>query len=201
MISQGARTETVGRSGFSGQALGNWSASRTIATRWVARASRRATAGSGAARHAKAGLFFAKFRRASGPQEGIAKFRAVAREGSFGVEAGSKRRSAGFPRGRRPAARLFEAVVGGGRYEIEFWLGPIATFRSPSSAVLLGTPTGVLQSLKGVGDGPNFLRGQAKKRWGLAKGAQPSWLRSLPTFCRITESRSPRGSSGGEERD
>ena len=24
---------------------------------------------------------------------------------------------------------------------------------------------------RGVGDGPNFLRGQAKKRWGLAKGA------------------------------
>ncbi len=38
-------------------------------------------------------------------------------------------------------------------------------------------------------------------RRGMAKGAQPSWLRSLPTFCRITESRSPRGSSGGEERD
>ena len=70
-----------------------------------------------------------------------------------------------------------------------------------SPGVPLGTPTGVLQSLKGVGDGPNFLRRQAKKRWGLAKGAQPSWLRSLPTFCRITESRSPRGSSGGEERD
>ena len=71
---------------------------------------------------------------------------------------------------------------------------------SPSSAVPLGTPTGVLQSLKGVGDGPNFLRGQAKKWRGLAKGAQPSWLRSLLTFCRITESRSLRGSSGGEEK-
>ena len=43
-------------------------------------------------------------------------------------------------------------------------------FASPASAVPLGTPTGVLQSFKGVGDGPNFLRGQAKKRWGLAKG-------------------------------
>ena len=76
----GARTETVGRSGFSGQALGNWSASRTIATRWVARASRRATAGSAPRRGSW------RFRRASGPQEGIAKFRAVAREGSLGVE-------------------------------------------------------------------------------------------------------------------
>ncbi len=38
-------------------------------------------------------------------------------------------------------------------------------------------------------------------RRGLAKGAESPWLRSLPTFCRITESRSPRGSSGGEERD
>ncbi len=73
-------------------------------------------------------------------------------------------------------------------------------FASPASAVPLGTPTGVLQSLKGVGDGPNFLRGQAKKRWGLAKGAKTPWLRSLPTFCRITESRSPRGSSGLKEK-
>ena len=38
-------------------------------------------------------------------------------------------------------------------------------------------------------------------RRGLAKGAESPWMRSLPTFCRITESRSPRGSSGGEERD
>ena len=35
---------------------------------------------------------------------------------------------------------------------------------------------------------------------GMAKGAKTPWLRSLPTFCRITESRSPRGSSGGEEK-
>ncbi len=34
----------------------------------------------------------------------------------------------------------------------------------------------------------------------MAKGAKTPWLRSLPTFCRITESRSPRGFSGGEER-
>ena len=32
-------------------------------------------------------------------------------------------------------------------------------------------------------------------------GGKSPWLRSLPTFCRITESRSPRGLSGGEERD
>ena len=35
---------------------------------------------------------------------------------------------------------------------------------------------------------------------GDGQGGEPPWLRSLPTFCRITESRSPRGSSGGEER-
>jgi hypothetical protein len=43
-------------------------------------------------------------------------------------------------------------------------------FASPASAVPLGTPTGGLNSLKGVSARPNFLRGQAKKRWGLAKG-------------------------------
>ena len=36
---------------------------------------------------------------------------------------------------------------------------------------------------------------------GMAKGAKTPWLRSLPTFCRITESRSPRGSSGLKEKD
>ena len=35
----------------------------------------------------------------------------------------------------------------------------------------------------------------------MAKGAESPWMRSLPTFCRIAESRSPRGSSGGEERE
>ena len=38
-ISPGARPETVGRSNFSNRAPGNWAASRTTATLWVARAS------------------------------------------------------------------------------------------------------------------------------------------------------------------
>ena len=68
---------------------------------------------------------------------------------------------------------------------------------------------GVPLGTRKLGFSPQRPLASARKRaWlssvapaGLAKGAQPSWLRSLPTFCRITESRSPRGSSGGEERD
>jgi hypothetical protein len=55
------------------------------------------------------------------------------------------------------AVRLFETAVRGGRHEIEFWAGIIVTFRSPSSAVPLGTPTGEMNSLKRVGARPNFL--------------------------------------------
>ncbi len=36
--------------------------------------------------------------------------------------------------------------------------------------VPLGTPTGVLHSLKGVGDGPNFLRGSGPKKVGVSQG-------------------------------
>ncbi len=71
---------------------------------------------------------------------------------------------------------------------------------SPASAVPLGTPTGGVNSLKGVGARPNFLRGQAKKWRGLAKGAQPSWLRSLLTFCRITESKCLPGMRAAKKR-
>ncbi len=63
----------------------------------------------------------------------------------------------GLPPGVASAARLFETAVRGGRHEIEFWAGTIATFRSPASAVPLGTPTGEMNSLKGMGAMPNFL--------------------------------------------
>ena len=38
-------------------------------------------------------------------------------------------------------------------------------------------------------------------RRGLAKGAESPWLRSLLTFCRITESKCLRGMSGLKEKD
>ena len=56
----------------------------------------------------------------------------------------------GLPLGVAAAARLFETAVRGGRHEIEFWAGTIATFRSPASAPRRGAP-------RGVGARPNFL--------------------------------------------
>ena len=44
---------------------------------------------------------------------------------------------------------------------------------SPSYAVPLGTPTGVLHSLKGVGARPNILRGLAEKVGGWPRGLRP----------------------------
>ena len=72
--------------------------------------------------------------------------------------------------GRRRAARLFETAVRGGRYEIEFWAGTIATFRSPASAVPLGTPTGVLQSLKGGGRRAELSERAGQKTLGVSQG-------------------------------
>ena len=43
-------------------------------------------------------------------------------------------------------------------------------FASPAYAVPLGTPTGVLHNLRGVGDGPNFLRGGGPKKAGDGQG-------------------------------
>ena len=68
----GARSKTVGQRRFSDRAR-ELGAGRATATRRVARASRRPTAGPGAARHPKAGFFFAK-PAGVGPQEGLAKF-------------------------------------------------------------------------------------------------------------------------------
>ena len=48
----------------------------------------------------------------------------------------------GLPLGVAAAARLFETAVRGGRHEIEFWAGTIATFRSPALAPRLGAPRG-----------------------------------------------------------
>ena len=56
-----------------------------------------------------------------------------------------------------------------------------------------------LQSTAGVGPQEGLAKfGQFRR--GMAKGAKTPWLRSLLTFCRIAESKSLRGSSGGEER-
>ncbi len=43
---------------------------------------------------------------------------------------------------------------------------------SPASAVPLGTPTGVLQSLKMVGDGPNFSPMAGQKTVGVSQGGE-----------------------------
>ncbi len=57
------------------------------------------------------------------------------------------------------------------------------------------------RSASGWAQGRIFSVGDSlPNRGGMAKGAKTPWLRSLPTFCRIAESRSPRGLSGGEER-
>ena len=61
---------------------------------------------------------------------------------------------------------------------------------------------GFCRASRGWAQGRIFSVGDSlPSRGGMAKGAKTPWLRSLPTFCRITESRSPRGSSGGEERE
>ena len=78
---------------------------------------------------------------------------------------------------------------------------PVAIRRIAGLCGAAGHSKAGVFSAKAAGVGPQ--EGLAKFgpfRRGLAKGAQPSWLRSLPTFCRITESRSPRGLSGGEEK-
>ncbi len=69
-------------------------------------------------------------------------------------------------KGRRQRRSLerSETAVRGRRHEIEFWAGTIATFRSPSSAVPLGTPTGVLHSLKGGRKAELSPRGRAAEK-------------------------------------
>ena len=70
-----------------------------------------------------------------------------------------------------PVRRVVSAVIGRSRPSLgrRFFLSPLRCSASPALSVPLGTPTGVLQSLKGVGDGPNFLRGQAEKA-GVSQG-------------------------------
>ncbi len=119
----------------------------------------------------------------------------------------------GLPPGVASAVRLYEAAVLGERREAELSLRveqQVEKLRlkesrePPPPRAVRGaarhSKAGVF-SAKAAGVGPQ--EGLAKFgqfRRGLAKGAKTPWLRSLPTFCRITESRSPRGSSGGEER-
>ncbi len=69
---------------------------------------------------------------------------------------------------------------------------------SPALSVPLGTPTGGLHNLRGVGDGPNFLRRGGPKRAG--NGQEAAAFRAvflgLRSFCRIGENRSPAAGAG-----
>ncbi len=70
------------------------------------------------------------------------------------------------------AARLYETAVWKKARGWSLGLNQSRCFASPSSAVPLGTPTGVLQSLKGVGDGPNFSPMAGQKTVGVSQGGE-----------------------------
>jgi hypothetical protein len=110
--------------------------------------------------------------------------------------------------------RTVTAVLRADPYEAEAQAVGIASRRErrPAEPVVADVPQSTVSpSTKGVAEArgrgaarhtkTGFFSAKLGPFRGLAKGAQPSWLRSLPTFCRITESRSPRGLSGGEERE
>ena len=82
----------------------------------------------------------------------------------------------------------------------EVWLSQSRCFASRGLCGAAGHSNRGFAQPQGGGRKAEHSPGAGRKSRGMAKGAKTPWLRSLPTFCRMTESRSLRGLSGGEER-